>query len=63
MINMGLNKQKGNIYPWVIHKWNPANGKCLRNSYDNFLKWKCLLFKRGMRAILDIGLKIDELLE
>lgn len=23
-----LNKQKGNMYPWVTHTWNPVKGKC-----------------------------------
>ncbi len=25
---MGLNKQKGNMYPWVNYTWNPIRGKC-----------------------------------
>lgn len=25
---MPLNKQKGNMYPWVTHTWNPIRGKC-----------------------------------
>jgi DNA repair photolyase len=25
---MGLNKQTGNMYPWVTHTWNPIKGKC-----------------------------------
>jgi protein gp37 len=25
---MGLNKQKGNMYPWITHTWNPIRGKC-----------------------------------
>lgn len=25
---MGLNKQKGNMYPWVTHTWNPIGGEC-----------------------------------
>ena len=25
---MGLNKQKGNMYPWVTHTWNPIKGRC-----------------------------------
>ena len=25
---MGLNKQKGNMYPWVTHTWNVIKGKC-----------------------------------
>ncbi len=23
-----MNKQKGNMYPWVTHTWNPIKGKC-----------------------------------
>lgn len=25
---MALNKQKGNMYPWVTHTWNVVKGKC-----------------------------------
>ena len=25
---MGLNIQKGNMYPWVTHTWNTVKGKC-----------------------------------
>jgi hypothetical protein len=25
---VGLNKQKGNMYPWVTHTWNVVKGKC-----------------------------------
>lgn len=25
---MGLNKQKGNMYPWITHTWNVIKGKC-----------------------------------
>ena len=25
---MSLNKQKGNMYPWVTHTWNVIKGKC-----------------------------------
>ena len=25
---MSLNKQHGNMYPWVTHTWNPIKGKC-----------------------------------
>jgi len=25
---MGLNKQKGNMYPWVTHTWNVIKGEC-----------------------------------
>lgn len=26
---MGLNPQKGNMYPWVTDTWNPIRGKCV----------------------------------
>ena len=25
---MTLNKQNGNMYPWVTHTWNPLIGEC-----------------------------------
>jgi len=25
---MSLNKQAGNMYPWVTHTWNPIRGRC-----------------------------------
>lgn len=25
---MGMNRQRGNMYPWVTHTWNPIRGKC-----------------------------------
>lgn len=25
---MGLNKSKGNMYPWITHTWNPLGGEC-----------------------------------
>ncbi len=25
---MGMNKTKGNMYPWISHTWNPIRGKC-----------------------------------
>lgn len=25
---MGLNKQRGNMYPWVTDTWNPIRGRC-----------------------------------
>lgn len=28
---MGLNKQKGNMYEFVTHTWNPIRGKCHHN--------------------------------
>ncbi len=28
---MGLNKQKGNMYPWVTHTFNTVKGKCPHN--------------------------------
>ena len=28
---MGLNKQKGNMYGFVTHTWNPIKGRCIHN--------------------------------
>ena len=25
---MGMNKSKGNMYPWITHTWNPLAGEC-----------------------------------
>ncbi len=30
---MGLNKQKGDMYPWVTHTWNPVRGECPHNCF------------------------------
>ena len=33
-----LNKQKGNMYPWVTHTWNPIKGKCPHNCEYCYMK-------------------------
>lgn len=35
---LGLNKQKGNMYPWVTHTWNPVKGKCPHNCVYCYMK-------------------------
>jgi len=35
---MGLNKQKGNMYPWVTHTWNVIKGKCPHNCSYCYMK-------------------------
>lgn len=38
---MGLNKQKGNMYNFVTHTWNPIKGKCSHGcSYCYMHRWK-----------------------
>lgn len=34
---MGLNKQSGNMYPWVTHTWNPIKG-CLHDCSYCYLR-------------------------
>lgn len=37
---MGLNKSKGNMYPWVTHTWNTIKGKCPHDcSYCYMKRW------------------------
>lgn len=33
-----LNKQKGNMYPWVTHTWNPIKGKCPHDCIYCYMK-------------------------
>jgi DNA repair photolyase len=33
-----LNKQKGNMYPFVTHTWNPISGKCLHDCKYCYMK-------------------------
>lgn len=40
---MSLNKQKGNMYPWVTHTWNPIGGKCPHQCSYCYMK----MFKLG----------------
>ena len=35
---MGLNKQTGNMYPFVSHTWNPIRGKCPHNCNYCYMK-------------------------
>lgn len=36
-----LNKQKGNMYPFVTHTWNPIKGKCPHDcTYCYMKRWK-----------------------
>jgi DNA repair photolyase len=35
---MGLNKQKGNMYPWVTHTWNVIKGNCSHNCDYCYMK-------------------------
>lgn len=33
-----LNKQKGNMYPFVTHTWNPISGKCIHDCSYCYMK-------------------------
>jgi len=35
---MGLNKSKGNMYPFVTHTWNAIKGKCLNDCIYCYMK-------------------------
>jgi len=35
---MGMNKQKGNMYPFVTHTWNPIRGKCPHDCVYCYMK-------------------------
>jgi len=35
---MGLNKQSGNMYPFVTHTWNPIRGRCLHDCSYCYMK-------------------------
>ena len=35
---MPLNKQSGNMYPWVTHTWNPIRGKCPHDCIYCYMK-------------------------
>ena len=35
---MGLNKQAGNMYPFVTHTWNPIRGKCPHDCVYCYMK-------------------------
>jgi len=38
---MGLNKQKGNMYPFVTHTWNAIKGKCPHDCSYCYMKIYC----------------------
>ena len=46
-----LNKQNGNMYPWVTHTWNPIKGKCFHDCSYCYMK----RFKRPQPPV-----RIDE---
>ena len=66
-----MNKQKGNMYPWVTHTWNPIKGRCphrccycYMKKYWNKLKEpyldeKCLKDNLGSGNIIFVGSSID----
>ena len=35
---MGLNKSKGNMYPWITDTWNTIKGKCYHDCYYCYMK-------------------------
>ena len=39
---MSLNKQSGNMYPWITHTWNPIRGKCPHDCSYCFMKQFCV---------------------
>jgi len=61
--SMGLNKQKGNMYPWVTHTWNAIKGACVHNCIYCYMKqWGDLapvhLDNRELQTNLGKGNKI-----
>ena len=66
-----LNKQKGNMYPWVTHTWNPIKGRCPHNcKYCYMRKWwnklgdphldsKCFRDNLGYGNTIFVGSSID----
>ena len=68
---MPLNKQKGNMYPWVTHTWNAVKGRCWhRCNYcymkrfwsklkEPYLDEKCLQDDLGEGNIIFVGSSID----
>lgn len=66
---MGLNEQKGNMYPWVTHTFNTVKGKCPHNCsycYMNVYPLKQVRFDAtelktdlGMNNIIFVGSSCD----
>jgi len=66
-----LNKQKGNMYPWVTHTWNPVKGRCphkceycyMRKYWDRlkepYLDKKCFKDNLGKENVIFVGSSID----
>ena len=66
-----LNKQKGNMYPWVTHTWNPIKGRCPHEcSYcymkkfwgklgNPYLDEKCFKDNLGVGNTIFVGSSID----
>jgi len=66
-----LNKQKGNMYPWVTHTWNPIKGRCphrcsycyMRKYWDRlgnpYLDTKCFKDNLGEGNTIFVGSSID----
>jgi len=60
---MGMNKSKGNMYPWVTHTWNAIRGTCLHDCEYCYIKhgrqlgWKheAKLIKHELRTQLGSG--------
>jgi len=53
-----LNKQKGNMYPWVTHTWNPIKGKCpYQCSYCYYQNNPCFKSKIGKLRLDEKALK------
>lgn len=52
---MGLNKQKGNMYPFVTHTWNPIRGKCPHDCVYCYMKG----FPAGEYRLVSTELKTD----
>ena len=70
---MALNKQKGNMYNWVTHTWNPIRGKCphecnycymrplwkRQKSEKQILDEKCLKDDLGSSNFIFVGSSTD----
>jgi len=66
-----LNKQEGNMYPWVTHTWNPIKGRCphmcsycyMRKYWDRlgnpYLDTKCFKDNLGEGNTIFVGSSID----
>ena len=52
---MGLNKQSGNMYPFVTHTWNPIRGRCPHQCYYCYMKH----FKVGNLRLEEKELQIN----